>query len=152
MSANGLPAPFQSPLTGNGGGILNTLESCRPCYLGSSFLTGFGWDPGANFINGFQIGGFTGDSKQVRFYLTSASPRVALNPLLRIKNRIVSLTAPAEIHGKIEIYDGNRLVAYDDDVSLTGTLKAEFSQYRAYSPNGDRRGFDFRNVTYSYSQ
>jgi hypothetical protein len=58
LSADGLPAPFQSPLTGGGGGIMNSLESCRSCYLGASLITVFGWDGGANWFNGFTVSGY----------------------------------------------------------------------------------------------
>ena len=147
LTANNLPQPYQSPLTGNGGGVLFSLEGCRPCYLGASLPTSFGWDAG-NFFSGFNISGY-GNDKLVRFYLTGTSPPASLSPAIRLKDRDVTLTGAANILGKLEIYAGNTLIAYDNEVNLTGVFKAEFGQYRT---TNSRRAFDFRSVEFSYSQ
>lgn len=149
MTATGLPTPYQSPLSGNGGGAIYSLEGCRPCFLSSILDTGFNSD--ANYFYGFNIAGY-GNDKQVRFHLRNISSPVVLAPTIRLKYSTVFLNAPANIQGKLEIFDGNTLIAFDNDVQLTGTLKAEFSQFWMTTSNGYRRAFDFRKIVYSYSQ
>ena len=148
MAVEGLPAPLQSPITGYGGGLIFSLEGCRPCFLGATFSTSFNSE---SSFYGFNISGY-GDNKRVKFTLTSNSPAVTLPPSLRLKNRFVSRTVPAVIKGKIEIYEGNTLLAIDDEVDLSGTVTAEFVQYRLISSGIERRGFDFRSVVLSYSE
>ncbi len=148
LTATGLPAPYQSPLSGFGGGIIGNLEGCRPCLLGTSLRTSFGPD---SSLWGFNINGY-GSEKRVKFYLTSASPDIVLAPTIGIKNKTVIRRVPATVKGKIEIYDGNTLIAFDNEVVLTGIFAADFLQYRLSNPNGDRRGFDFRSLTISYFQ
>jgi len=143
LTADGLPAPYESTLSGWGSGAIGELEYCNPCLIGASLVTTF--DQNTAFW-GFSLGG----EKRVRFQLTGTSPDIVLSPHIRLRNRDFSRTVPAEIVGKIAVYDGNTLIAYDDEVHFTGTLVAEFLQYRLQGANGDRRGFGFRKLTFSY--
>jgi hypothetical protein len=148
VTANGLPATYESPLTGRGEALNMQMERCSPCDLGAIFPTDYvsGLNP-PRFINGFNIGG--SDNKRVKFTVTGTSPDIILSPRIRLKNRSPILTVPARITGKIEIFNQNTLVAVDNDVDLAGTLKAEFVAYRGVNL---RRFFDFKSFTFTYSQ
>jgi len=143
LTADGLPAPYESPLSGWGQGTIGQLENCNPCLIGASLSTSFNQDTA---FWSFSLGG----EKRVRLQLTSTSPDIVLSPVIRLKAKNFSLTVPAEAVGKIMIYDGSTLIAYDDEVIFTGAVMTEFLQYRVQGAGGDRRGFGFRKLTYSY--
>jgi hypothetical protein len=144
LSATGLPAPFESAVAGWGNGTIAPLEYCNPCLLGDSLATTFNQNTA---FWSFSLGG----EKSLRLYLTGTSPDVVLAPRIRLKNKNFSLDVPAEAVGKVSIYDGSTLLAYDDEVNLSGTLTTEFLQYRLPGVNYDRRGFGFRKLTFSYT-
>lgn len=149
MTATGLPEPFQSPLQGGGDAYFPSIVNCGPCYLGTVFPTNFIND-GSNYVNGFRPG--YGQNIYVKFSASGTSPNVILYPTIPLKKNPVAITKEAKTKGKIEIFNGATLLAYDNDVDLVGTLKAQFLNYRLSNLNGTRRVFEFRNIAFSYSQ
>lgn len=151
MKATGLPPAYQSPLTGGGDGIISTLENCAPCFLKKTFRTEFGSDEPPNFFSGFKPSGYSANH-YVKFFARGTSPDITLSRAIRPNIGLVRLVVPARIKGRIEIVDGNTLIAFDDDVDLPGTLSTEFLQYRIITSSGEQRAFDFKNLTFSYLQ
>lgn len=144
LTADGLPAPYQSPLSSWGSGAIGALENCNPCELGDSLPTSI--DQTTAGFWGFNLGG----EKRLVLRIAGTSPDIVLSPRIRSKAKTFSLTVPAQLVGKIEIYDGATLIAYDNEVNFTGTLVVDFVQYRMALGNSDRRGFGFRKLTFSY--
>lgn len=151
MTATGLPAPYQSPMSGEGGGTLFAFDTATASRVGDVFKTSWIPESGAAF-NGFKPSGFTGDSKRVKFTLTGISSDIVIYPTILRKRKIVTLTVPATVTGKIEIYDSNALVAVDNEVNLKGIFTVKFLQYLLNTTTVQRRAFDFGGFTFSYTQ
>ena len=151
ITVNNLPPGLESPLMGRDGVTIYGLEhNCR-CFLGHSFKTDlFPNYEQSRSIVGFYLSGPGGQQYRVKFTIFGTSPDLILSPRIPLKKRIFTVSVTSKITGKMEIfYNENTLVAIDEDVDLTGTIKAEFWQNRF--PN-ERRSFDFRNFTMSYSK
>ncbi len=147
ISATGLPQPFSSPLEGNSNAIFYALESCSPCYLGTSFIIGGG------ISNQFRPNG-SPESVYVRITLTGNPSTIILAPTIRLRDNPVVIKKVSSVKGKIEVFDnyGATLIAYDNDVELSGNIETEFFNYRFQTLNATRRIFDFRRILMSYSQ
>lgn len=149
ITATGLPAPYQSPLSSYGSAVLLQLENSSPSRVGDIFRTSF--PGGGNSISHFYLGG-SQSSRYVKFTLIGTSSEIVIYPTILRKKQRVILTVPASVKGKIEIFDGNTLIAVDDDVDLNGTLKVNYVQYLLNTTSGQRRAFDFTSFTFSYTQ
>ena len=86
ISATGLPQPFSSPLVGNSNAIFYALESCSPCYLGTSFIIGGG------ISNQFRPNG-SPESVYVRITLTGNPSTIILAPTIRLRDNPVVITS-----------------------------------------------------------
>jgi hypothetical protein len=154
MTATGLPAPFQSPMSGSGEVLMWPLEGLTAGRLGESYPTSFGWESnGRNFVSGFYPNGSNGNTR-VNFFLTGTSDDIVLSPRVPRKKKPAVFISPARIVGKIEILVQGRIVAVDHDVNLSGTVTTELWNYLAWSylTSTYRRGFDFKSITFSYAQ
>ncbi len=157
MEATGLPAAFPSPVSGLGEALFAPIEGCTACRLGDSFPTNFSNffpQPSApNWVHQYYPGGVAGN-KVVRLTLIGTSADIVLYPTLSRKKSPSVLKGPAHIKGRVELSISGIVVAVDDDVDLSGSFKVEFSQYlKDVCCMGDtRRGFDYKSISFSYSQ
>ncbi len=150
MNATNLPASFSSNMSGPSETLFWQIEQCNPCSLGSTFSTSFQWNFSLteNWVYSLYPNGTNGDT-QVRFRLNGISKSIVLSPqILRRRNPVI-FNSKASVNGSAEFWYRGQMVAVDNDINLSGTVKTNFFQY---TDSNGRRKFDYKDITFSYAK
>lgn len=118
--------------------ILNLYE-CRPCSMPTSF--------GTNNFNNFQLD-FGQDTHGNFSLLTGQSDLLTIPATILRKPATFSRTGAASFQAKFAYSDLHGLLAYDDDVELSGTYTAEFGHVPIY----DGHRISFHKIFYDLRQ
>lgn len=129
--------------SGAGNYIAYPMMSCSPCNMPNTFSSnGF-------FSESFGVSYNWAFDSSARLYVTSVETEpIVLSPTILRKRQKITKEGAVSVRGRFEVNVPGRIVAFDNDVNLTGTYSATFNQVN-YLPG---RKIFYTGISYNLKQ